>query len=54
MLRIQSMPSMPSSSMQMFIGWNGLIMPANECSVCMPIGIINFRSGVLSRTLSHI
>ena len=25
------------------IGWNGLSMPTNVCSVCMPIGIVNFK-----------
>ena len=45
---------MPYSSMQMLIGWNGLSMSTNVCSVHMPIDINFFRSGVLSRTLSHI
>ena len=32
---------------QMHIGWNGLSMPTEGCSVCMPIVIINFEvSGV--------
>ena len=36
------------------IGWNGLSMPTNACSVCMSIGRVISRSGVLIRTLSHI
>ena len=47
MLKIQSMPSMPYGSMQMSIGWNGLSIPPEGCSVCMPVVIINFKvSGV--------
>ena len=38
---------MPYDSKQMPIGWNGLSMPTEGCSVCMPIVIINFKvSGV--------
>ena len=43
MLWIKNMPSMPYGSMQMPIGWNGLRMPTEECSVCMAIVIINFK-----------
>ena len=35
---------MPYYSMQMPIGWNGLNMPTEGCSVCMPIVIINFKA----------
>ena len=37
------MPSMLYSSMQMSIGWSGLSMPTEGCSVHMPIVIINFK-----------
>ena len=37
------MPSMPYGSMHMPIGWNGLTMPIEGCSVCMPIVITNFK-----------
>ena len=37
------MASMPYGSMQMPFGWNGLSMPTEVCSVCMPIVIINFK-----------
>ena len=40
---------MPIGSKQMPIGWNEVSMPINVCSVCMPIGSVNLRSGVLSR-----
>ena len=43
MLWIQSMPSMPYGSMHMPIGWKGLSMPTEECSVHMPTAIINFK-----------
>ena len=36
------------------IGWVGLNMPTNACSVHMLIGRVNFKVGVLSKTLSHI
>ena len=42
MFWIQNMPSIPYGSMQMPIGWNGLSMPTEGCSVFMPIVIINF------------
>ena len=42
MFWIQSMPSMPYDYMGMPIGWNGLSLPTEGCSVCMPIVIINF------------
>ena len=29
--------------MHMPIGWEGLSMPTDECSVCMPINIINSK-----------
>ena len=48
------MPSMPYGSVQMPIGWNGLSMSTEECSVCMPIVIINFKGRVLNRTQSHV
>ena len=34
---------MPHGSMQMPIGLNGLGMPTEGCSVCMPIVIISFK-----------
>ena len=34
---------MPYGSVQMPVGWNGLSMPNEGCSVCMPIVIINFK-----------
>ena len=37
------MPSMPYSSLHMPIGWNGLSIPTEGCSVCMPIIITNFK-----------
>ena len=37
------MPSMPYGSVQMPIGWNGLSMLTEGCSLCMPIVIINFK-----------
>ena len=43
MLWIQSMSSIPYDSMHMSIGWNGLSMPTEGCSECMPILIINFK-----------
>ena len=43
MLWIQSMPSMPYGSMHLPIGWNGLSMTTEVCSVVMPIVIINFK-----------
>ena len=42
MLRSLSMPHMPYCSMHMPIGWNGLSMPTERCSVCIPIAITNF------------
>ena len=57
MLWIQSMPSMPYSSMQMPVGWNGLSMPTcplrNVLCTC-PLSWLILRSGVLDMTLSHI
>ena len=41
-------------SMQMPIAWNGLSMPTNVCFVHIPTGRVNFKAGVLSRTLSHM
>ena len=43
MLRCLSMLSMPYSSMHMPIGWNGLSMPTEGCTVCMSTVIINFK-----------
>ena len=43
MLRCLSMPSMPYSSMHMPIGWNGLSMLIEGCSVCMPMVITNLK-----------
>ena len=43
MLRCLSMPSMPYSSKHMPIGWNGLSMPSEMCSMCMSNVIINFK-----------
>ena len=43
MVSCLSMPSIPYCSMCMPIGWNGLSMPTEGCSVCMPIVIINFK-----------
>ena len=43
MLRGLRMPSIPHSSMCMAIGWNGLSMAMEGCSVYMPIIITNFR-----------
>ena len=37
------MPSMPCCYMYMPIGWNGLSMSTEGCSVCMPIIITNFK-----------
>ena len=34
---------MPYCSMCMPIGWEGLSMPTDGCSVCMPIVIINSK-----------
>ena len=34
---------MPYCSMHMPIGWNGLSMPTEGCSVHMPIVITNFK-----------
>ena len=36
---------MPYGSVQIPIGQNGLDMPTEGCSVCIPIVIINLRSG---------
>ena len=36
--------------MQMPIGWNGLSMSTNVCSVCMPIGRVNFKIRGLHNT----
>ena len=41
MLWSLGIPSMPYGSMP--IGWNGLSMPTEGCSVCMPIVITNFN-----------
>ena len=43
MLRLWSMPSMLYCSICMSIGWNGLSMPAEGCSVHMLIVITNFK-----------
>ena len=43
MLVVQINASIPYGSMQMPIAWNGLSMPTEGCSVCMPIAIINFK-----------
>ena len=44
--------------MHMPIGWVGLSMPTDGCSVCMPIIIVNSKlrgaKQVSVRTLSHI
>ena len=37
------MPSMPYCSVYMPIGWNGVSMPTEGCSVCMPTVITNFE-----------
>ena len=37
------MPRMPYSCICMLIGWNGLSMPTERCSVYMPIVIINVK-----------
>ena len=50
MLWIKSMPGIPYGFMHMPIGWNGLSMPTEACSVCMSIVIINFS---LFNTLTH-
>ena len=34
---------MPYCSKHMSTGWNGLSMPTEGCSVCMPIIITNFQ-----------
>ena len=34
---------MPFCSVDMPVGWNGLSMPPEGCSVHMPIVIINFK-----------
>ena len=41
-LRCLSMPSMPYCSMHMPVDWNGLCMPSEVCSTCIPILITNF------------
>ena len=43
MLRSPSMSNMPYCSMHMPIGWNGLSMPTEGCSVHMPIVTTNFK-----------
>ena len=43
MLRSLSMPNMPYCSMHMPIGWNGLSIPTEGCSVWMPIVITSFK-----------
>ena len=43
MLRCLIMPSIPHCSMCMHIGWNGLSMPTEGCSMHMPIIITNFK-----------
>ena len=43
MLRCLSMPSMPYCSMYMPIGWNGLSITTEGCSMCMPIIITNSK-----------
>ena len=44
MLRCLNIPSMPYCSLHMPIGWNGLSMPTEGCSVHMPIAITNFEA----------
>ena len=43
MFSIQSMSNMPYGSMWIPIGWNGLSMPTEGCSMGMPIVIIKFK-----------
>ena len=43
LLRSLSMSNMPYCSMQMPIGWNGVSMLTERCSVHMPIVITNFE-----------
>ena len=43
MLRCLSMPSITYCSMCMPIGWNGLSMPTEGCSVCLPIVITDVK-----------
>ena len=43
MHRWMSMPSMTYCSMCMSIGWNGLSLHTDGCSVWMPVIIINFK-----------
>ena len=43
MIKCLNMPNMPFCSICMPIGWNGLSMPTEGCSVHMPIVIINYK-----------
>ena len=46
---------MPYSSTHMPIFWNGLSMPTEGCSVCMPIVITNFKvRGVKQDTMQYL
>ena len=55
MLRCLSMPSIPYGSKYMAIGWNGLSMPTEGCSVHMAIVIINFKlRGVEQNSVPYV
>ena len=55
MIRSLSMPSMPYCSMCIPIGWNGLSMLTEGCSVHMPIVILNFKvRGVKQNSVPHM
>ena len=36
------------------IGWNGLNMPSEGCSLCMPIAIINFKVRGVNKTVPYM
>ena len=58
MLKCLNMPSIPYCSMHMTIGWNGLRMPTEGCSMHMPIIVTNFKvrgvSYVMKVIITHI
>ena len=39
----EHIPSMPYYTIQIPIGWNGLSIPTEGCSLCVPNAIINFK-----------
>ena len=49
-----SMPMVFYFSIHMPIGWEGLSMPTDGCSLCVPISLLILSTGVLNRTVPYM